>query len=140
MTENKQTDNVDGFFDQLLELLNVPHTKGSPWYEDRKEKIYKLWQSQQLSERVVSDDEIDRLREIANDYEEEDNRNIFKDGFQCGYKAALTTDKRFSLKDIEDAFDAGYDYRSSLLPEIIQEFGENTVPNKQQYLQSIGNK
>jgi hypothetical protein len=30
---------------------------------------------------------------------------------------------------LEEAFNAGYDYRSSLLPEIIAEFGENSMPD-----------
>lgn len=29
-------------FDEILKILGVPYTKGSPWYEDRKEKIKQL--------------------------------------------------------------------------------------------------
>lgn len=40
---------------------------------------------------------------------------------------------KFTLLEMLDCFDAGYDYRSSLLPDAIEAFGENSLDNKQQY-------
>ena len=58
--------------------------------------------------------------------------------YECFEKStALELIKKLILTEVEDAFDAGYDYRSSLLPEIISEFGENSIPNKEQYLNQL---
>lgn len=35
---------------------------------------------------------------------------------------------------LKESFDAGYDYRSSLLPEVIAEFGEGSMPGFKQWL------
>ena len=54
------------------------------------------------------------------------------------YSLADKLEKLF-LSEISKAFDAGYDYRSALLPEIISEFGENSMPNKDQYFNQLNN-
>lgn len=60
---------------------------------------------------------------------------------QNGYSAiAAKNVAELICEEVSSAFDAGYDYRSSLLPEIIDEFGENSMPNKEQYLNHLQTK
>lgn len=37
-------------------------------------------------------------------------------------------------KELKEAFDAGYDYRSSLMPEIINRFGINSQPTFEKWI------
>lgn len=43
---------------------------------------------------------------------------------------------QYNISDeyLKEVFDAGYDYRSSLLPEVIAEFGEGSMPGFKQWL------
>jgi len=44
---------------------------------------------------------------------------------------------KMDRETVEKIWDAGYDYRTSLLPEVIKDFGENSAPDKETFLKSI---
>ena len=106
----QSTENIVGVdsFDELLELLNVPHTKGSTWYDDAKIKVSKWQATQPQRIHTIDEDELDRLAKKHsegmdasfwdNGVSEEVVKEWAENDFKAGYKSANS--KAFSLDEV----------------------------------------
>lgn len=93
---------MNSTFDELLDLLDIPHTKGSRWYEDKKLKFEQLLERQQLLQQTpcttlrellsAKVDEIDKVRERKE-----------KQGLQTGVETGIVLGLKFAFQLIEDS-------------------------------------
>ena len=55
---------MNSTFDELLDLLDIPHTKGSGWYEDKKLKVEHLLERHQLLQQTPCNTQLELLQQM----------------------------------------------------------------------------
>ena len=126
----------------LLLAQSIFHQEYNGYSNKAAQKIFNFCKElkQQFHPPTMTEDELKKEAEELYPYSM--SESVAYDLIQqAAREAHIKARKMGAIKmDRETAemiWDAGYDYRTSLLPEVIKDFGENSATDKETFLKSI---